>query len=308
MLKMVDKKYLRSMQFLPGARACIISGGGAWGAYSVGQLYELRQLYGLVCGISTGALQAPFVALGEYDLLRQAYNSVNNSIFSICPFTRKGNVRYLFALSRLLRGKHSVGELGGLRQLISTYYRPEHHQRLIDDNIIVLIGAVNMTQEPHRLELFSPQTHTYEQFCQAMYASCCFFPVAEMAPIQQPDGTEHYYADGGFLESIVIKEATLANIYHFDVFVLKHQEEYLLQPRPKTIFQGLKRLFKAWRYDTVYENLEDAIQEANDTDTVTLRVFRPPVKLSSNAMHFDKQQMANFFTMGRRHAGDYEMY
>lgn len=295
---------LDRVSFMPGARGAVVSGGGAWGSYSIGILSALRPDYSLVAGISTGALQAPLIALGEYDRLAEAYSNVTlDSIFSKRPFTRSGKVRWLRLAGKLLFFQHSLGEMENLRGLIAKFYTQADHERLVASGKIVIVGAVNMSQEPHRLKLFSPHTHDYSTFCAAMYASSCFYPIGEMAKIG-----EDYYVDGGFLESIIVDEAIAAGIGDLDVFVLKHQRTFRRRHRPDNMLEGLFRIAKAWRYDTVYENLEKAVARAKTDDNTTIRVFRPPHQLSDNAMYFNKQQMQGWIALGRARAQDFVAY
>lgn len=52
----------------------LLSGGGAWGAFGAGYLNALpRREWAVVTGISTGALQALYVAAGDYAALASAY-------------------------------------------------------------------------------------------------------------------------------------------------------------------------------------------------------------------------------------------
>lgn len=61
-------------------RALVVSGGGSKGAYAVGVIKQLSQLfptldYDIVVGTSTGSLIVPLVATGEIPLLEQIYTS-----------------------------------------------------------------------------------------------------------------------------------------------------------------------------------------------------------------------------------------
>ena len=79
----------------PVARALILSGGGARGAYQAGIITglaaragvvdgEALRPYGLVCGTSIGALNAWFVATGQYGALRRAWKTLGASnIFAL---------------------------------------------------------------------------------------------------------------------------------------------------------------------------------------------------------------------------------
>lgn len=79
----------------PAHAVLCLSGGGAYGAYSVGVLYGWscrgdRPCFDVVTGISTGALIAPFAFLGSgYDQqLRELYTTVDSrDIYRIRPIT-----------------------------------------------------------------------------------------------------------------------------------------------------------------------------------------------------------------------------
>ena len=69
--------------------ALVLSGGGARGAYQAGMIQglpnargikdgEILAPYGLVCGTSIGALNAYFVATGQYNTLREMWWNVGN--------------------------------------------------------------------------------------------------------------------------------------------------------------------------------------------------------------------------------------
>ncbi|WP_332819947.1 patatin-like phospholipase family protein [Sphingopyxis sp.] len=57
------------------AKVLMLSGGGSWGAFGAGYLEALgRNDWTVVTGVSTGALQALFVAAGDYAALAKAYD------------------------------------------------------------------------------------------------------------------------------------------------------------------------------------------------------------------------------------------
>ena len=87
-------------------KACLISGGGAWGAYGGGTLARINGDYNTVVGVSTGSLLAPLAALKEWEMLKEGYTTVsNNNIFDMCwykgrPLTKKGKLKKLSTRSR----------------------------------------------------------------------------------------------------------------------------------------------------------------------------------------------------------------
>ena len=90
-------------------RIAVISGGGAHGAFTVGKLSKLNLDYDIVLGVSTGALMAPLIGLKQFSLLKQAYTSVDNKkIYNVNPFNKKGNIKILNALWRILTLKNTI--------------------------------------------------------------------------------------------------------------------------------------------------------------------------------------------------------
>ena len=51
-------------------RGLLISGCGAWDAYSAGTLARLNNDYDVIITTSTGGLLAPYVALKEWEILK----------------------------------------------------------------------------------------------------------------------------------------------------------------------------------------------------------------------------------------------
>ena len=95
-------------------KACLISGGGAWGAYGGGTLERINGDYDTVIGVSTGSLLASHTALKEWEYLKTAYITADNSdVYDGCwykgkPFTKKGRIRKLPVLVTLLLGQKTI--------------------------------------------------------------------------------------------------------------------------------------------------------------------------------------------------------
>lgn len=69
-----DKGVAPSANGSPDVPILMLSGGGAWGAFGAGYLDALpRRDWAVVTGVSTGALQALYVAAGDYRELASAY-------------------------------------------------------------------------------------------------------------------------------------------------------------------------------------------------------------------------------------------
>ncbi len=281
--------------------ALVVAGGGAHGAKATGTLKALNKRYDAAAGISTGNLIAPIALGGEYDRLIEAYTNVSlDDIFSVCPFTDKGKLRVLHALKRLALRKGSLGEMHRLKPLIKEFYPEELYHRTLAQKKVALCGALNLCHEPFELELFRTDAQSYETFIQAMYASCCFWPVAEVATI----GSKQY-VNGGYVETLLIAELMAMGYTNINVITLRPKHEvktsHLATRRP---WETFKRIATAIRYDTVYENLNKAKAYAAQRDDVTINVYYTPHKLSDNAMHFDRSKMRDWVKLGEDIAFD----
>lgn len=281
--------------------ALIVAGGGSWGALATGILKTLNKNYQVAAGISTGNLIAPIALQGHYDALIEAYSSVNlKRIFSVSPFTKKGKVRLLHALYRLSTRKGSLGEMHRLKKLIREFYPPIDHLNNRREGKIGLCGALNISRSPHKMDLFRTDTSNYEEFTAAMYASCCFWPVAEVARIN-----DCHYVDGGYVETLLIDEIIALGYRNIDVITLRprHKETHSLYSTKKFLETG-KRILSAIRYDTVYENLNKACIEAAARKDVTINVYHAPRKLSENSMAFNQKEMREWVALGQELATD----
>ena len=279
--------------------ALIVAGGGAWGAYATGWLRARNHEYRAAAGISTGNLIAPIALAGDYDQLVEAYSNVDlASIFSVRPFTKKGKLRVLHALKRLVLRKGSFGEMRPLQKLIRQFYPLSTHNKNYLSGKVALCGALNLSCEPYEMDLFRTDTSLYEEFIAAMYASCCFWPVGEVAKINNMQ-----YVDGGYVETLLIEEILALGYRTIDVLTLRPKcVERTSNVPTKRFFEVGKRILTAIRYDTVYENLNRAIAVARQREEVTIHVHYTPHKLSENAMYFNKAQMQDWVKMGEDNA------
>lgn len=283
-------------------RAAIISGGGGHGAYSVGLLSALRRDYEFISGISTGALIAPFVALGEYEKLERGYTTISNKdIYNVIPFDEKtGKIKILQSIYRtILQGKPTIGETNNLRKLITKFYTEADHERLQASGKTVLVGCLNLSMTPYRHETYAAADCSYQDFVDWMWASCCFPAVSS---IVEKNG--YQYVDGGITETITIYEAMKRNYKKIDVFVLREKiKEEKLNP-VTNIFELIYRNLMLMRQDVVYEELHQAIEFAKVREDVDINVYYMPYKLSDNAMNFQQKKMEQWVALGKQCAYD----
>jgi predicted acylesterase/phospholipase RssA len=220
--------------------ALVLSGGGALGAYEAGVINGLVEQtgtadgaalpYDLICGTSIGALNAWFVATGQYRQLREIWRGIHVERVvrlkeAYTAIARQGGhaLERLWALSAALRlasglvnGERSVAQVDVIRDWL---------MRNVDPEVPVLVplvwSATNMTTQRAEYFVRTRDGLAAEQLAQAREAiamtvgravvvreatndilhdallGSAAIPLAfEPIPITTPTGT-YEYADGG---------------------------------------------------------------------------------------------------------------
>ena len=152
-------------------KAVIISGGGSLGAYGGGTLARINKKYDLAIGISTGALMSPLTVLGDWDMLKYAYTTINQqNIFDSywykpSPFKADGRIKVLPVLISLILGDKTIGTSNNLRKTIKFFFTEENYNKILSGNKNVIVASQNLAEEPSKLHYFNLKYDTYEDFC-----------------------------------------------------------------------------------------------------------------------------------------------
>ncbi len=155
-------------------RALVISGGGARGAWGVGVAealcQQLEHKYQLVVGTSTGSLMGPSVLLNKFNDLRKQYTEITQKdIFNVNPFTKKGNIRPLLFLWRLLTGKDTVGETFNLRRRIMEDFTFDDFLKIKEEGLEFTAAVTSLTTS--RPGFKSTQDYSYDDMIDWIWAS-----------------------------------------------------------------------------------------------------------------------------------------
>lgn len=121
-------------------RALVISGGGSKGAYAVGVLKQLRQLYptlvfDVFVGTSTGSLIVPLAAINDLDLLEEIYTT-----------QREGTVVRKMRIGDRLN-TDSIFDANPLMNLINTHFTDNKFDELIASGRQLYINATCLQTE-----------------------------------------------------------------------------------------------------------------------------------------------------------------
>lgn len=286
-----------------------ISGGGALGAYAGGVLQHLisdmNKEYDIIVGTSTGSLMAPLAALGEIDLLKEAYTSVTNEdIFNVNPFKQDEegantrDIKLLNALWRIARGKKSLGETEALRKTMEKFVSAPLYAQLQDSHKQVIVTVANLNT--HRAEYKANYGYGRNDFLDWMWASACI-PIF-MSTVEK-DGSD--YVDGGIVDYNPIQILIDRSCVEIDAIMLRTSlDESPGRSDNKGVLDVIKNVIGTLTHEIVEDDVEIADLEAYKYD-VDIDYYYTPHKLG-NSMNFDKKQMNKWWELGYEIAKDRE--
>jgi hypothetical protein len=292
-------------------RGAIISGGGAFGAYGAGTLAALNHDYDLIIGISTGALMSSFVALKEWDLLKEAYTSVTNKdIFDSkwyrpMPFNNDGKLNKLSVLYALITGANTLGTSNAMRKLIDKFLSEEHYNKIREKNISVIVGCQNINEKPSKVHHFDIRNCSFEDFKDWIWASANAPFVTSLIEKEwtDKDGNKILgeWTDGGLTELLSLSSYDLDILLEckeIDVIIHREIPKYIAQrSATKDFLHNIERSVDAMRYDIELSELMKNIQSLQSKG-VTVNVYWLGRKLAENSLVFDKKIMTQWWEEG----------
>jgi predicted acylesterase/phospholipase RssA len=280
-------------------KAAVISGGGAWGAFSVGTLSALQKRYDIVAGVSTGSLMAPLVALGEWERLIEAYTSVNQKdIFTYNPFRKSGKLSWIKAFWRVINFYETVGDSTALRRTIDKFLTIQDYDKLRFQRKLVTVACQEMRHEPEAIEHFTNLKVGFEDFKDFMWASANS-PIA-MSILKKGD---YEYTDAGVSELLSLCRVLDIGAKEVDVFIHRPRPEKKVKSATADVIHNFFRLFTIMRKAIEADDLEQGLLRAQLAGA-KVNVCWLPRKLSENSLLFDKKVMQQWVNEGMVTAND----
>jgi len=285
-------------------KIAVISGGGSYGAYHVGTLFKLNEKFDAVFGTSTGALMAPFAALGQYEKLIEAYADIDQyDVFNgywTNPIKKNGKINIAKSLLRIARGKKSIGATDkALTKTIKKFYTPDMHQ-LIAGMKDVIVNVVNLRQTKSSLPIYINGKKTgYDNFIQAMRASASFPLLMNSVSFDNME-----LVDGGLSETASVIEAMKLKPKEVHVFV--HSKAPFRASRTKeltkNIFHMAARVIGTLIDEVKQNDLnEEKIKEAGKKYGVRTVHLHYMHKLYTHRLVFNKEEMQQMIKDGMNH-------
>ena len=295
-------------------KAALISGGASWGAYGGGTLARLDKNYNKVVGVSTGALMSPFVALREWELLKIAYTTTNNSdVFDKCwykpfPISKKGKLKKLPIIISLMLGHKSVATSRALRKTIDRYLPSSYFYELEKQNKEILVGAQNYAQIPSKIRYFSSADHSHEDFKDWMWCSANFpfFTTLVRKSWEDDEGKFHVgdWSDGGLTDLVGLDQIDGREYRDIDIILhrVKQRDKYEGHTI-NNLIENVTTSIAAMRYDIEFEYLIKKVEELNRMGA-KVTIYWLPRRLSSNSMYFNEDEMLGWWEEGYETALD----
>jgi len=299
-------------------KGLVISGGGAYGAYGVGTLAALNKDYDLVCGVSTGSLMSPLVALKKWDILKTAYTSVTqDKIFDSYwyrpnTFKKNGKVNELGILyvliARIFGWNQSILSLGttnNMRNLIDQFVDAADFLNIKASGKEVSVATVNLAEIPSTVHHFSSNDCKFEDFKDWMWASAnapLFTSLIQKEWFDKETQKTYMgeWTDGGLSELFSLDYALDAGCTEIDVIIHRVKPTFNKQTdMAQDILDNLERCVDAMRYDIEFSDgrLEKKFSDAA-AKGVKITVYWLGRKLGDNSLIFDQATMKSWYDEG----------
>ena len=287
-------------------RALVISGGGSKGAFAGGVAQYLIEIekhkYDIFIGTSTGSLLIPHLALGNIEKIHRIYTNVDmKKIFNVNPFVVKKKdgtdivtINHFNVIRQYIKGKRTFGESKRLLSYIKRNFTIEDFIALksLPSNIIITVTNLSKNEAEYK----SIHDCEYYEFCEWIWISSNYIPFMSLVTKNNDE-----YGDGGFSSLVPIREAINRGATEIDVVILESEvnlEKAIVGKNPFSLMIDLFRiaLDQVEKHDIAIGKLM-----ANHKN-VKLNLFYTPVKLTHNALIFNKTVMKEWWKQGYEYA------
>ena len=287
-------------------RALVISGGGSKGAFAGGVaeylIKEKGKKYDLFLGTSSGSLLISHLALGKIDEIHKIFADVDmKKIFDVNPFVIKNKngvaivtINHFSIIRQFWSKKRTFGESNNLLKLIKSSLSIAEFNELKLANVDVVVTVTNISK--NETEYKSIKDFTYDEFCEWIWISGNYVPFMSLVT-----KNDFEYGDGGFSSLVPIQEAIHRGATEVDVIILETEINKKKQVVGKNPFSLLIDLFRITLGQVEKKNITIGKLIARNKD-VKLNLYYTPIKLTDNALIFNKQEMTKWWKQGFKYA------
>jgi len=274
-------------------KAGVFAGGGSFGSYTAGLLAKHKPDYTITYGCSTGSLIAPFAVLGEWELLKNGYTSVDSkSIFKVNPFYKNGLPNPFVIIKRLICGQ-MLGDTTNLQKLIKKNFTIEHYNKILElkKDVCIVVTSISDKVEPCKYIYLSETS--YDDFCFYMWASTCVPMVCSLAKNENME-----YVDGGVTDTIPLYKAIDDDFEDIDVYCYDEVITDRYRTETKNVFHLGARSYNIMRSVIGQLGFMMAKVVIDKNPKIKINKYYPPYRLAANSLIFDKQKMLEWYNLG----------
>ena len=240
--------------------------------------------------------------MGKLDEIHDIYTNVDmNKIFNVNPFVIKNKngvdivtINHFSIIRQFWCNKRTFGESKNLLKLIKSSITIDHFNELKGSKIDVVVTVTNISKND--TEYKSIKDCTYDEFCEWIWISGNYVPFMTLVT---KDDCE--YGDGGFSSLVPIQEAIQRGATEIDVVILETETNKTKNIVGKNPFSLLIDLFGITLGQVEKKNITIGKLLAGTRD-VKLNFYYTPIKLTNNALIFNKKDMTKWWEEGYKYA------
>jgi predicted patatin/cPLA2 family phospholipase len=136
----------------------------------------------------------------------------------------------------------------------------------------------------------------YDEFCDWIWISCNYIPFMSLVNKNECD-----YGDGGFSSLVPIREAINRGAKEIDVVILETETEITKRTIGKNPFSLMVDLFQTLLIQVEKHDITIGKLAAKNKDA-KLNLYYTPIKLTDNALVFNKKHMKEWWDNGYNYA------
>lgn len=279
-------------------RVLVLSGGSSKGAFAAGAIQhllgDLQIPYDVYCGVSSGAINAAFLAQYSVGQEKEASQTLCQLWQGI---TSRDVYRdwYLLGILQTI-WRNSLLNSAPMRRLISQHISLE---RIRQSGRLVSVGAVSLQSGKYRTF-----TQADDDFVQSVQASCAFPVIFESVQIRGEQ-----WVDGGNKSVSPLHTAIDMGADSIDVIMtspVTRDKRFIAHPNTLDI---VARSFDLFTEKIMSSDIEKALLYnrlaalgGTDRKAIKLRIIRPPCNLTDDLLDFDPAKIRDMMAVGYEEA------
>jgi predicted patatin/cPLA2 family phospholipase len=224
-----------------------------------------------------------------------------DKIFDVNPFVVRHkdgldtvSINHFHVIMQFLRGRRTFGESHRLRKYIRDNFTLSEFNTLKASPTTIVVTVTNLSK--NEVEYKCIRDFDYDEFCDWIWISCNYIPFMSLVNKNECD-----YGDGGFSSLVPIREAINRGAKEIDVVILETETEITKRTIGKNPFSLMVDLFQTLLIQVEKHDITIGKLAAKNKDA-KLNLYYTPIKLTDNALVFNKKHMKEWWDNGYNYA------